>query len=62
MKGKTRITLNRETLRQLLEEHISPTMLGEHGLVEWSIKRNSSVEAVIQPKKQAPEPALEPGP
>jgi len=62
MKGKTRITINRETLKALLEEHISRSMLGDYHLLEWTVHRNSSVELVITPKSEAVLPLdAEPG-
>lgn len=61
MKGKTRITLNRETLKELLEAHLASTMLFEHEITEWTVHRNGAVDVVIQAKKQ-PAPEAEPAP
>lgn len=56
MKGKVRVTINRDTLKELLQAHVSETMLSDFELKEFTVHRNSSVELVIEQRQQ--EPAL----
>jgi hypothetical protein len=53
MKGKTRITINRETLKDMIEQHIDRTMLGSYELNEWTVHRNGSIEIAITAKTEA---------
>lgn len=59
MKGRTKITINRETLKALLEGHIKENLVGDFTLHEFTVHRNSSVELVVSPtvaeKEREPE-------
>lgn len=60
MKGRTKITINRETLKQLLEEHLAETLIGRVELQEYTVHRNGSIELVVVPRNVAPALPLEP--
>ena len=47
MKGNVRVTINRETLKELLQAHINTTMLHDFDLKEFTIHRTGSIELVI---------------
>lgn len=63
LKGKTRITINRDTLKDLLEVHIAGTLVDRHDLNEFTIHRNGSIEMVITPVRTLPlaDSDVEPG-
>lgn len=54
MRGKTRITLNRETLKDLLERHIESVMVGGFDVSEFTVHRNGSIDVVITPARALP--------
>lgn len=52
MKGKVRVVINRETLKELLQAHVSATMLHDFELKEFTIHRNGGIELVIEQRAQ----------
>jgi hypothetical protein len=59
MKGKTRMTINRETLKEMIEEQVRRMFNGAQKLAEFNMARNGSVEIVVLPvEPPANEPRL----
>lgn len=54
MKGTTRITIQREQLRELLEEYLGANLLRPGELKEFTIHRNGSIEMTVAAPKPAP--------
>lgn len=48
MKGKVRVTINRETVRELLQTLVQTTMMHDFELKEFTIHHKGDIELVIE--------------
>jgi hypothetical protein len=61
MKGTTKITINRETLRELLEDYLGANLLRPAKLKEFTIHRTGSIELSVVPVEPAALPLEQTG-